>query len=134
MQIPERLLNEVRTMTAQYQERLFGVVNVACLALDLPVGAQFNFETGEITLPADLQSPQIPEEDKKMATGKYGSPTKGATLHTNKGNAVGMPMGKPGGKLMNMTKPSSGGMPTGLKGGPATPKGNGQPKAGGLKK
>ncbi len=67
-----------------------------------------------------------------MATGKYGSPNKTATLHTNNGNAVGMPMGKPGGKIMNTTKPTSGGNPP--KGGTFTPKGNGQPKVGGFRK
>ena len=69
-----------------------------------------------------------------MATGKYGSPNKGATLHTNQGNAVGFPKGKPGGKLMNTTKPSTGSRHPGVTGGPATPKGMGQPKVGGLKK
>ena len=68
-----------------------------------------------------------------MGTAKRGSPTNSSTkLHTNKGNAVGMPMGKPGGQLMNMTHPTTGGAPP--KGGKFTPKGNGQPKAGGFRK
>ena len=135
MKIPQRLLDEVRTLNAQHQQRLFDIVNIAVIALDLPVGCQFNFEDGTITVPeTSVESTQIPERTEEVATGKYGSPNKAATLHTNQGNAVGMPMGKPGGKLMNMTKPTSGGTPTGLKGGPATPKGNGQPKVGGLKK
>ena len=58
MKIPERLLQEVRTLQAEHQKRLNDIVNIAVVALDLPVGCIFNFETGDITLPDTANSTQ----------------------------------------------------------------------------
>ncbi len=61
MKIPQRLINDVNALQAVHQQKLFDMVNGAVAALDLPLGTTFDFNTGEIILPADLQSPQIEE-------------------------------------------------------------------------